>query len=852
MKLFNKLSWLCCSLVCLLFVVGCADDEMIGSNNQYGYLQLSLSKKGTSTRGIEAGDRLEYLRDAKKIEITLSFNNKTVIQSLNLTAVNDEAAEFGLLSEKIQLLVGNYTLTGYKIFGDKVVDDKAEILQEGYPDDEVRIIIQEDQLVQQSLDIDTYLRGLYSFVLGKDFSNYPAETRASQDYTLFSYKDIDSIEIDIALGTESPKTYRKKMKFVKGETLLSTDTMSLREGNYTVKGYRLLNKEQVYIMAGDLNDAVKIKDNKLVRDTLTVVYPENISAFQDYIALYQIWTDMGGEEWSFIGESNTPGANWMFKGRSVEDWGKQPGVTLHGNGRVSALNLGAFNPQKGPVSEAVCELTALEILWLGTHTDSREVIDQETKKIATLDKYTLYCKGVDIRKERIAIGKEELNLRYQSGVQSTMISGMLNNNKPASKYVTTYESFDGGLSNRITALPENIGNLENLTTLFVANGYVKELPASFNKLKNLTDLELFNCKFEEFPDIIAELPNLIAVNLAENKTLSSQVLEAGIDKLFSGSAKKTIQLLYLSDNNIKTVPASINNLTALGLLDLANNNITGMMTAMPATSPVQLILDNNKLTDIPDKFCITDDIESISIADNELTEFPNIFDEGPNEKYETPKMNVSGNKITKFKDGFTGLFVEELNISANCFNGDFPKALSETKSRISFIQAETSGIDCLPTESFENLESLKALNLLGNSIDSIPLTFNSECLPYLNGVDLSFNSFKRFPMVIFNVSTLNQLYIPAQTDENGKRCLKEWPEGMEQHFSMRVLTIDGNDIRKVKNFPTMINSLDISDNPNIAITIPDEICERIYVGSFKIGFDETQNIEGCPILGTNR
>ena len=100
------------------------------------------------------------------------------------------------------------------------------------------------------------------------------------------------------------------------------------------------------MLAGDLkNTYVTVTTGDYTEGSVDVKFPENMYAIKDYIALYTIWVNMDGANWSYAGESFPTGANWRFAERPIDEWGNQPGVELDTYGRVKTLELGAFNPK---------------------------------------------------------------------------------------------------------------------------------------------------------------------------------------------------------------------------------------------------------------------------------------------------------------------------------------------------------------------------------------------------------------------------------------------------------------------------------------------------------------------------
>jgi len=70
--------------------------------------------------------------------------------------------------------------------------------------------------------------------------------------------------------------------------------------------------------------------------------------------------------------------------------------------------------------------------------------------------------------------------------------------------------------NRLTKLPNSIGNLTNLTKLYVSGNILTELPDSIGNLTNLEKLRLRYNQLTELPDSIGNLTNLKELNLRYN------------------------------------------------------------------------------------------------------------------------------------------------------------------------------------------------------------------------------------------------------------------------------------------------------------------------------------------------
>lgn len=833
-----------CLLACLLIVPACNDDNELGNNKQaFGYIQLKIRK--AQSKAITGGSELENLKDAKKVQIDLLVDNRQITQTLNLQSVSEEAAEFGLTSESMQLLSGEYTLTGYRIYGEYIEGttegDSAPILQEGEPDEPMYFTVNEQQLTTVTLDVVAQLKGKLSLIIGKDFSNIQP-TKAGYNPDDFNYNNIASLQIDMKAGISGQtREYVLKTWRGKNDYLYHTDTLSLRVNDYTINQVRFLDKNKKLIMVIDAPANIKIENQILSKDTVSIDMPLT-PAFRDYIALYNIWKKMDGENWYWNGQGINEGANWLFKysdgtPRPLDLWGSQPAVNLDAKGRVTVLNLGGFNA-KGFVPDEIGELEELQSLFLGNHSDAAQI--DPNLGMMIVDKYELARTGVDIFANRMAIAKEALALRHPSKA-SKLAYKSASADEPM-KYAKPYYSHDyTGYSNRITGISEAIGKCKNLSMLSIANGLITELPSSLADLDNLTDLEIYSVTMPDIPECVTRMKSLVAFNFSRIKGLDNAKFIKSFAALCDGPAKATIQMIYMNENLLTELPANLGNLKNLGLLDFSTNRITKLPPLGKDVSLVQLLIDDNRVTEIPENWFNPDDLEKFSADNNQITVFPNMF--SAKSLYQVEELNLEGNKINRFADGFKGINVEKLNLNSNKFT-KLPVEFANTGSTVNFLRLGNNQIDSIPPASITNFKSLKALEILGNKLKYIPYQFNVENMPYLTGVDLSFNQFARFPYNVLYCQ-LAELRIASQFDyTTGKKSLTEWPDNIEQQPTLRVLDISSNDVRTVKNFPVMLNYLDIHGNPNIRITVPESILYRIMVDQFKFIFDKDQDIQG--------
>ncbi|MGL4519035.1 MAG: DUF4458 domain-containing protein [Phocaeicola sp.] len=842
--------------------VGCSDDKEVLNLNA-GFVQFKLYKSGDNSQVSRNANELEYLNDAKKIEVTLNYNNTTIKQTLNLNAYNAENAEYGLTSDKLELLVGDYTILGYKLFD--AID--KEILEGFVVDNSFAVVA--GGLEVKSFSVAVVERGKVRFTLVKDLpSEEVVATRNSESSFLFS--SVAKADIVVRNTFTSERTSFSKIPFtyatfVEGEvgntsisaTSKADSLVSLKAGNYEVVSYTLYNRSDVWLEANEapLKSTFSITDNVVTEADAQITISSEAAHIKDYRALKAIWTALNGQNWHYFGQNYPIGINWNFD-KDIDMWGDQPGVTLNSQGRVISLILGDFGPE-GDIPNELGQLTELQILSLGTHNDRVRVLEGQfagmgsEQVIASRSHYADIFLKKDVRaafsKEMVHGYKEFSNVEF--GSEKPLVD--MTTGRPSTRDV-----LPGDITNKITSIPESIGNLKKLTHLYIANGWIAELPAAMSELVSLTDLEVYNCpKMVKYPDALNTIPQLVALNIARNIQMPHSEYYRGLDEFATSSPSRAeLQLFYGGYNNLEQIPESFKNLVKLGLFDLSHNKLSGEITSLTqAVKPVQIFLNNNEISAIPEDFCGIDDIEFIYLNDNKLTKIPNMFSAAS--AYTIDEIDLSFNQIEGVDvEGYKGVHVKVLNLAANNLT-EFPTVLfnesaTNKGSIISMINLGGNKMTTFDSDSFQgpNLYLLESIDMSNNMLTALPNNFDATKLPYLYGLDLSGNSFVNFPFAPLNISRLTVMMIRNQRDAEGNRTLKTWPTGLYTCPSLRGFYIGGNDLRKIEDtISYLIYVFDISDNPNITIDMS-AVCPYISAGSYQLIYDRTQDIRGCDAL----
>lgn len=867
-SLSKSIQFVACALSMSLMVLSCANNEL-DEGRGYGYVQFRLFKAESYTKSTV--EKLAFLSDACKIQVKLrSENGMTIEQTLVLNSFNAENAEYGLRSDKLKLVSGEYEIFGYNLY-----DRVDELLYTGTVSESFKNFrVISDGLQVCDLTVNAMGRGKVEFRLLKSL---PELTKA--DYVDFPFSKIRSISLsltnldngDVSSVKKLPVSYVEEYKAGSGTKTSYADcdsTLWIEAGRYKVTSFTCYSDKKGKTLLGTANTdspEFTVSDNSLTKAEVSVRFDELNESLKDYLALKEIWEALGGPQWSYYGEALPKGCNWNFN-KDIDLWGEQPGVSLDDNGRVIILSVSGFGA-RGVVPDAIGQLTKLQILALGTHDESyggqlesrfkANLTDEQMREIR-LDYDTRFL-ARDSRESLTPELRDAIN-------DNPSMTPVLNNRIFLKGDVAT-----GTITNGITSISRAIMRLTNLQQLYIANSpiendgfwtevspdsefYSQKDTWSWSNMTNLTDVEIYNCpKITALPmDMLGSLPELVQLNVSRNKGIRAEQLKEDWSRLADADAGKKIQMLYLGFNNLTETPGyeQLNKMVKLKLLDLQDNSITTLHPFGKEVSLVKLYLNNNKVTTVPSTtdgffFGYSSETESISFAHNQITEFPDIFNAKSN--YIVAEVDFSYNQISSFENGDNarGVNASTVNLSYNRLE-TFPGVLFAKGSPINTLQLAGNGMKSIPKGSMTGSKShyLSVIDLSYNKLSSLPDDFLPTNVPYLYGIDLNYNCFSKFPYNPLNCDRLDYFSIRHQRDDAGNRILKTWPTGLYQCPSLTRFFIGSNDLRKIDDkFTTRLRILEIADNPNISVDLS-AIAAYIKVGYIMLIYDDEQDIRG--------
>lgn len=836
----------------VLLFTGCTEEAEPVSEPGYGYVQFHLFKKGSYTK---AGDKLEYLRDAAKIRVTLRSQDNDIITPVAVVeAVDKNLSEWGLQTAKIRLIAGKYTMTAYEIY-----DGLDNSVLVGSPSETVVLDVKPNGIVSEDIALNVVDRGWAKFRLVKDLSEIVGTKAGKDGADEHPFYGIQSVDLTVKNKNTGEITEITNIevthKFVDGEKAADPDYISgicvsdtlvaLKGGTYTVTKFRTYFDyfRKVYETSTNVaeNEFV-VKDNQETDADVPVTLHTTSGHVQDALALREIWEALDGPNWRIKWEFNC----------DVDAWTANTGVQILGNGRVASLDLTGTGA-KGAMPAAIAKLTELRQLTLGTIGYNAAA---GGTTVTTGRKLTYFTPEDHEADRRLTIGTRDPRSRFSKELQQSFeIAG--DPVKPSVKSLSErmpvmYKPEVNATD--IVSLPDEINQLKNLEHITIAFSPIKTFPADMSGLTALTDVEIFACtELTEFPKGLATCPKLTSLTYSFNVNTAISSMEEGISAINNGPASKTIQLLYFPNQRIDNMP-DLSNIPRLSVLVIQGCGLKSFTAPFSKDQFfVQFMASDNELTSLPrdekgNFLAYNAETEEVNFSGNKFTELPDIFD--AKSAYQVGTVDFSKNQIASVEhgDAYRGIKAATFDISYNKLKELPVQLFGTSSSSISYLKIDGNGMEKISKEAIEGKYTYRTttISMAYNKLKSLPDEFDSLTFPYLSGIDMSYNRFDYFPYTAVNNQYLSVFIFRHQRDADGDRCMRTWPAGIGQALAgLRALYLGSNDIRVVTDeLSYMIYNLDIQDNPNISIDVS-AVCSYIKSGWFNLMYSPGQDIRGC-------
>ncbi|OMO78916.1 hypothetical protein COLO4_24634 [Corchorus olitorius] len=385
-------------------------------------------------------------------------------------------------------------------------------------------------------------------------------------------------------------------------------------------------------------------------------------------------------------------------------------------------------------------------------------------------------------------------------------------------------------------IPESIGNLKNLVTLFLAMCNLRgQIPESIFELKGLQTFDMSRNKLSgDFPQSITKLRNLTKIELYFNKLTGELPSELGDLTL--------LQEIDISSNQISgRLPEGMGNLKNLKVFQCYSNNLSGQIPAGFGAMRHLIGLSlykNNFSGEFPANFGRFSPLESFDISENQFSgAFPrfvcgggmltfllvienNFSGEFPDSYVDCKslvRLRVSKNHLSgKIPDGvwalpravmidfgdndFTGVIspsigfsisLNQLVLQNNRFSGNLPSELGKLLNLERLLLSNNSFSGNLP-DQIGALKQLSSLHLEQNSLTgSIPAELG-DCVRLVD-LNLADNDLSgNIPQTVTLMSSLNSLNL------SGNRLSGPIPKNLE---NLKLSSIDLSENQLSGNVP---------------------------------------------------
>jgi internalin A len=374
--------------------------------------------------------------------------------------------------------------------------------------------------------------------------------------------------------------------------------------------------------------------------------------------------------------------------------------------------------------------------------------------------------------------------------------------------------------NRLMKIPIEIGNLSNLKKLYLSSNDLLSFPKELCKLSKLEDLKLHSNRLSLIPKELVKLSNLRELDLSSNQLVSFPVELCELSKLTR---------LDLNSNQLASFPIEIERLSNLKELDLSSNQLVSFPVELCELSKLtRLVLNSNQLASFPIELDRLSNLRELNLSSNQLVSFPVELCE----LSMLTRLDLNSNQLASFPIELDGLSnLRELDLSFNQLVS-FPVELCEL-SKLTRLDLNSNQLASFPIE-LEGLSNLRELYLSSNQLVSFPAELCE--LSKLTRLDLNSNQLASFPKELGRLSNLRELYLsvnqlvsfPAELCELSKLTrlvlnsnqLASFPIELERLSNLKEIDLSSNQLKTLPIELGMLSKLELINFESNLITDP--------------------------------
>ncbi|MBN8825147.1 MULTISPECIES: hypothetical protein [unclassified Spirosoma] len=318
-------------------------------------------------------------------------------------------------------------------------------------------------------------------------------------------------------------------------------------------------------------------------------------------------------------------------------------------------------------------------------------------------------------------------------------------------------------------IPDCLGQLNQLTELYIENLKLDRLPVSIGSLRQLKKLGVSYCGLDSVPADIGQLTALEDLNLSGNK----------LAQLPDLSRIRSLHRLMASGNQLVTLPDALGQLTQLTTLELSRNKLTQLPGSFGRLSALRTLnVDNNQLERLPDDLGKLRKLHWLSLQNNQLRELPASIGQLDS----LQQLTIGNNRLKNLPDKLGQLRnLTDLSIGTNELTA-LPATIGGL-TKLTRLAIYPNPITELPASICE-LRNLESLTIMGTQLRLLP--DNIGALIKLEQLMLSNNELIALPTSLGNCQELTSLSL-----ERNK--LEGLPNSIGRLVKLRNLRVTGKE-----------------------------------------------------------
>lgn len=185
------------------------------------------------------------------------------------------------------------------------------------------------------------------------------------------------------------------------------------------------------------------------------------------------------------------------------------------------------------------------------------------------------------------------------------------------EYMDLNGGYHGRKEDKISYIPESLGNLQNLKFLNLSNNNISDLPTHFSKLHSLGKLELANNSFVNLPEQMFGLNSLYYLDMHYNDIKEIPIGFAQLKSLFR---------FNFANNEISVFPSQIGSMTKLTAINISSNFLKVLPDSIGnLVNMGSFVVNDNQLTSLPNTIANWVDLTFLNIRNNNFTKYPSVL-----------------------------------------------------------------------------------------------------------------------------------------------------------------------------------------------------------------------------------